>query len=238
MRQGKHARSPRTKDKRQQEKMKSQDIVLLFRLVSLSLAEARLAAGVADAARRSPNLPFDWEGWEPEADEPGYLLAHDLTGAIIAERYTVRALSSATGISKTEVSASLARSRDAGLARIDASTGRPSANRSALLEIAEHCARYVFPVRPGGLARGIPTGFSAPVLMEAISSAGETGLVWPYARGNATGQGVTPLHKAVPVAVRQDPDLYAMLALVDALRLGGPRERGLARDRLASLLGQ
>jgi hypothetical protein len=36
----------------------------------------------------------------------------------------------------------------------------------------------------------------------------------------------------VPYAVRRDPELYALLALVDAIRLGNPREANLAADLL------
>jgi hypothetical protein len=38
------------------------------------------------------------------------------------------------------------------------------------------------------------------------------------------------------MAVKQDPTLYAFLALVDAIRLGQPRERKLAAQTLETLL--
>ena len=216
--------------------MKSQDILVLLRVVSLELAEVRLPGGVQDAERAVAKLPFDWEGWEPEPSEVMYLPASDLGETALAEYYSARALAEAVGISKTEVSASLRRSMEAGLARRDRLSGLPRANRSALLEMAEHCLRWVFPVRPGPLARGIATGFAAPVLADQVLSAGEDPYVWPDARGKATGQGITPLYKSVPQAVCGDPDLYAMLALLDALRLGQPRERSIARDKLAAIL--
>ncbi|QVL50987.1 MAG: hypothetical protein KFB96_11610 [Thiocapsa sp.] len=180
-------------------------------------------------------LPFDWEGWETEL-EVKYATGTDLEAVALAEHYTARALAGAIGISKTEVSASLRRSFDAGLARRDRHSGLPRVNRSALLEIGEHCLRWVFPVRPGPLARGIPTGFAAPVLADQVFSAGEKPYVWVDAHGKVTGQSVSPLYKSVPLAVRGDPALYAMFALLDALRLGQPRERAIARDRLATML--
>lgn len=215
--------------------MRSQDLLLLFRLASLELAGHRLAAQVRDAPR-VPALPFDWEGWDIEPPAATYGSDDGLEEPGLAERYSARALADALGISKTEVSASLRRSLDAGLARRDRVSGLPRANRSALLEIAEHCLRWVFPVRPGPLARGIPTAFAAPVLADQVFSAGDNALVWPDARGKVMGQGIVPLYQSVPHAVRRDPDLYAMLALLDALRLGQPRERAIARDRLAALL--
>ena len=216
--------------------MKSQDILLLLRVVSLELAEARLRGSVQDAERAAAKLPFDWEGWEPEPSEVMYLPASDLGETALAEHYSARALAESVGISKTEVSASLRRSVDAGLARRDRHSGLPRANRSALLEFGEHCLRWVFPVRPGPLARGIATGFAAPVLADQVLSAGENPYVWPDARGKTTGQGIAPLYKSVPRAVRGDPDLYAMLALLDALRLGQPRERAITRDKFAAIL--
>jgi len=217
--------------------MKSQDLLVLFRIVSLELAEARLRIGVQDAERAAAKLPFDWEGWEPESPEGVYFHGADQGEAALAENHSARALAEAVGISKTEVSASLRRSMDAGLARRDRHSGLPRANRAALLELGEHCLRWVFPMRPGPLARGIATGFSAPVLADQVLSAGENPLVWPDPRGKATGQSITPLYKSVPQAVRGDPDLYAILALLDALRLGQPRERAIARDKLAAMLG-
>jgi len=56
--------------------------------------------------------------------------------------------------------------------------------------------------------------------------------VWPYAKGNLRGQSVTPLYPQAPGAASQDPDLHALLALVDALRIGQKRERALAISEL------
>ncbi|MCY1382295.1 hypothetical protein D9M69_703050 [compost metagenome] len=46
------------------------------------------------------------------------------------------------------------------------------------------------------------------------------------------GQAVEPLFKSCPRAVERDPVLYELLALVDAVRLGQPRERKLAIELL------
>lgn len=46
-----------------------------------------------------------------------------------------------------------------------------------------------------------------------------------------------PLFKSAPYAVRQDAELYALLALVDAIRIGQPRERNLAIKLLGKHLG-
>jgi hypothetical protein len=60
--------------------------------------------------------------------------------------------------------------------------------------------------------------------------------VWPDAHGRHRGIGVTPLHPAVPELARRDPDLAQRLALVDAIRMGDARVRGLAIELLAQRL--
>lgn len=50
------------------------------------------------------------------------------------------------------------------------------------------------------------------------------------------GQRVEPLFRTAPQAAKRDSDLYAMLALVDSIRLGQAREAGLAGDLLKKYL--
>ena len=45
-----------------------------------------------------------------------------------------------------------------------------------------------------------------------------------------------PVHKAVPVAVKQDSSLYELLALVDAIRGGRAREKEAARKEIWKML--
>jgi len=107
-----------------------------------------------------------------------------------------------------------------------------------LLEFVEHGVRYAFPAEPGPFARGIPTGASAPPL-NALLRRDLTGeLVWPDVDGTAMGQSIAPLHSSVVIIARTHPSLHELLALVDALRLGGARERELAVRELRSRLEQ
>ncbi len=105
-----------------------------------------------------------------------------------------------------------------------------------LLEFIEHGIRYAFPVEPGPFTRGIPTGASAPPL-DAFLRRDSTGeLVWPDVLGTVMGQSITPLHPTVPTIAKTHPSFHQVLALVDALRLGGARERELAVKELRSRL--
>ena len=125
---------------------------------------------------------------------------------------------------------------DIGLAKPDRKTQEPRVNTKALNELIAYGIRYVFPVKPGPIVRGIPTAHAAPVLAGQLMSAGEHICVWEDALGQQQGQSVIPLFKSVPFAVRHDAELYAMLALVDAIRLGQERESALAKKLLERYL--
>lgn len=150
--------------------------------------------------------------------------------------YSVRSLETQLGISKTEVNASIQRSLASGLAVRSRSDGRPKPNRHNLIGFIIHGLKFVFPVEPGAMTRGLPTAFAAPMLQTMLISAGEYIYVWPDAEGEVVGQSVKPLFKSVPEAARRDARLYESLALVDAIRLGNPREAGLAGNRLSEWL--
>lgn len=150
--------------------------------------------------------------------------------------YSVRALSQSTGVSKSEVSVTLKRCYVSGLAKQERGSGIPRVNTKALLEFVAYGLRYVFPARRGEITRGIKTGLAAPVLQGELMTAGDLVPVWPDARGNTMGAAIEPLFKSVPMAVRKDSALYAYLALVDAIRMGLPRERNFATEKLNNLI--
>ena len=216
--------------------MKSQDIGLLLKLVALRSREGH--GPDSHAGKGSQALPDDWRDWALEGDDIDLRqegLA-GLDGDHWLARYSVRALAEETGISKSQVSLALQRCQEVGLVRKDRKTGVPRANARALFNFIVHGVRYVFPAKPGEITRGIATTFAAPVLEGQLYSSGELPMVWPDARGNSKGQAIEPLFKSVPFAVRRDPELYAMLALVDAIRIGHPRESKVAAERLAEYL--
>ncbi len=131
-------------------------------------------------------------------------------------------------MSQSEVSQSVARSKYAGL--LDHSGKRVM--RLALMDFLQYGIAVVFPVKPGSVVRGLPTAHSAAPLNEVISS-GEH-YVWPFATGQVRGQAIVPLYKSAPQAALEDQNLYALLALTDALRAGKAREKNLAIEELKS----
>jgi len=141
-------------------------------------------------------------------------------------------LASDLDLSLSAVHRSLKRAERSGL--FDAR--RRVVNRSALLELLAHGARYVFPAEMNGEARGLATAWAAPPLVDRLSSSGDSPPVWPHALGDARGIALEPLHSIVPEAARRDPRLWELLALLDAIRIGGARERGVAVEELTSRL--
>lgn len=126
------------------------------------------------------------------------------------------------GISQSEISKSLNRSKFAGL--LDPKGKKVM--KLALMEFLQYGIRYVFPQQPGAVVRGLPTAHSASPLNRDIKS--NEDYVWPYGKGTHRGQSIIPLYPSVPEAAYFDLNLHELLALVDALRVGRARERELA----------
>lgn len=86
------------------------------------------------------------------------------------------------------------------------------------------------------MARGLPTGTSAPPLADRLVSRDAIPLVWPDRTGTVRGESLEPMYPGAPKAASRDPKLYALLAVTDALRAGSARERDVAASALRELL--
>ncbi|WNJ19920.1 hypothetical protein [Pontibacter sp. G13] len=138
------------------------------------------------------------------------------------EPWFQKPLAEALGISQSEISKSLNRSKYAGLLAPNGKT----VMRMALFEFLQYGLRYVFPQKPGPVVRGVPTSHSASPLKEQIQST--EAYVWPYGKGSVRGHSIVPLYPSVPEAALKDANLHELLALVDAVRVGRAREKELA----------
>ena len=138
--------------------------------------------------------------------------------------WTYASLAMRLELSASEAHAAVKRAGMAGLVR-----GR-TVDRHALLEFLEHGVRYAFYAIRGAPTRGVPTGVLAAPL-NALMSAKE-GPVWPSADGSTRGYALEPLYRTAPAAARQDASVHEVLALIDALREGGARERESAMHEL------
>jgi hypothetical protein len=135
------------------------------------------------------------------------------------------------GISQSEISKSLNRSKYAGLLAPDGKT----VMKMALLEFLQYGLKFVFPVKPSAVVRGVPTSHSASPLKEEIQSS--EAYVWPYAKGTVRGHGILPLYPSLPEAALKDAKLHELVALADALRVGRAREKELAVQELKKRFG-
>jgi hypothetical protein len=133
-------------------------------------------------------------------------------------------------LSTSEVSESLNRSMIAGL--IDPSKKRVFIN--SFLDFLVYGLRYVFPVQPGALVRGMDTAHSSPPMKKFFSA--HEKYVWPDMEGKSRGQAIEPLYPGVPKAAKEDPKLYELLALTDVLRVGKVRELAVAKKLLMERL--
>lgn len=203
--------------------MKGQDIVLLYKLLSLEQRP------VLTNANTSVVLDV---GLSPEE--------HDLASveALSSQSspFSVRSLATETGIGKTEVAKALERCQRSGLLTSSRGTTHPQVNMRGLEEFSIYGLRYVFPVTPGRLCRGLPTSLVAPVFDRSLLSGGDAPPVWADPLGETMGVEVSPLFKSVPQAVKRDERLYRYLAVLDSLRMGQSREVKLATEELMRML--
>ena len=94
-------------------------------------------------------------------------------------------------------------------------------------------AKYAFPAVRGTLTRGVPTAYAAAPLNSVIAPSTDPVPVWPHKSGTVRGVSLAPLYPTVPEAALRDENLYAVLALFDAVRSGQARERNTAQKNLA-----
>lgn len=147
------------------------------------------------------------------------------------EKWRMQDIASALKISASEVSESLARSKSAKLI----AANKRDIFVSSLLEFLIYGLKYAFPVIPGAVVRGVPTAHSAAPLKDKIMASTDN-YVWPSSKGTMRGQAIEPLYKTVPEVAIEDKELYELMALVDAIRVGRAREVQLAIEELEKIL--
>jgi hypothetical protein len=132
------------------------------------------------------------------------------------------------GMSASEAHAAVVRLGNARL--IDPET--KEIRRESLRHFLVHGVPYAFPAKTKEVTRGMPTAWAAPVLSDRFDHSEQLPPVWPDPEGQTQGLAVQPLYRSVPGAARRNPELYDLLALVDALRIGRARERNMAEQEI------
>lgn len=100
----------------------------------------------------------------------------------------------------------------------------------AFVEFLLHGVAYAFPQQPGAIVRGVLTAHAAEPLNQIIKS--NEKYVWPSGKGLDKGQAIEPLYSTVVEATRSDKELYEMLTMIDAIRVGRTREKEIAKKEL------
>ena len=113
------------------------------------------------------------------------------------------------------------------------SDGKRQINRLVARDLFERAIQWIAPAVVGGFELGLATAHAASPLADKLRSDSDP-VVMPIAEGPFRGRAVTPLHPAAPGAARSDPKLHELLSLVDALRIGGARDREVATAELRS----
>ncbi|RFS19051.1 hypothetical protein DVR12_25480 [Chitinophaga silvatica] len=144
--------------------------------------------------------------------------------------WQLKDLSNSLYISNSEVSESLERSLYANLIDFD----KKNVNRGNFLDFLLFGMKYVFPAKAGILTRGEPTAHSHPFMKEYISS--DYAYVWASSTGSVIGQEIEPFYPNQIKAIKEDQELYKLLALLDVIRVGRLREISIAEMYLKKSL--
>jgi hypothetical protein len=139
-------------------------------------------------------------------------------------------LSISLHLSASEISESLNRSRIARLIDWD----KKKVFRMSFKEFLFFGLSYVFPAIPGSPSSGIATAHSHPFMKQIFIS--DENYVWPDADGDIRGLSIDPLYPGLIKAVRNDPEFYKAMALVDCLRVGRSREQQVAVLELEKMI--
>lgn len=149
--------------------------------------------------------------------------------------WTQNGLARELHLSPSEVNGCLKRLTTARLFHKDRPGYKP--RPSAITEFVVHGLKYVYPVVLGEPTRGVATAFAAGEMAYQFSHSDEIP-VWPHPEGNDRGYALAPLHKCVPQAAVDDPELHTLLALIDVFRLGRVREVRKAEEYWSQLVEQ
>ena len=148
------------------------------------------------------------------------------------EGWTVRSIGASLDLDPAGVHRALQRLEESRLIDVK----RQQVNQSNAEEFLIHGLKYLFPIRQGGLVRGMPTAWAAPPLSDELAPDDEPPPVWPDSKGEVRGVALEPLHENAVAVARRDPKLAKRLFLIDAVRLGNGRVRSLATKRLSMSL--
>lgn len=142
-------------------------------------------------------------------------------------------LAGALATSTSAVHRSVARLQHAGIC----GPGSRTVREDALHEFLVHGVRYAFPPVHGPERVGLPTAGAHPDIAAAVGGQEPLrAMIWPTDTGAVRGETLVPLFNGLTKVASKDARLHAMLACVDALRVGTPAQRAAVADLLRQQL--
>lgn len=154
--------------------------------------------------------------------------------ALGLERPSYAELAKSMRLSQFEAHAAVQRLIAAKLAVVLDGKVRPAV--AALKNFLVHGAPYAFPPIRGEMVIGTPTAHGVAPLKDRFAASSDLLPVWPDPNGRVRGQSLLPLYPGLPEAAKEDPKLYELASLLDAVRSGQARERSLAQRLLEERL--
>ena len=145
----------------------------------------------------------------------------------------IRDIADSIGVSAGEVSKGGKRLLQARL--LVERDGTLHAETGALYEWLGFGIRYAYPQEIISYGRGMATSWNCPILKSEMIPP-SPGVVWAVPGGKQEGAIISPIHASVTKVASVDSGLYQVLALVEAIRGGKPRELAIARDLLKRML--
>ena len=109
------------------------------------------------------------------------------------------------------------------------------AESGALFEWLGYGVRYAYPAESIGYGRGMPTSWNSPMVHSEVSPPSPP-IVWPVPSGDVEGMQINPIHDSVALACSNDKRVYHAFSLIEAIRMGKPRELEIARRLLSELI--
>ena len=120
-------------------------------------------------------------------------------------------------------------------ARLLGPDGHPDKQRIA--DFTVYGAPVAYPGRVGGRIRGVRTAWTAAPIDGLFAIPSGQHYVWPDRKGDTRGLSLEPIHRAAVGISRSCGKIYAILALIDIIRVGGARERGVAAEQIYHQIG-
>jgi len=155
-------------------------------------------------------------------------------------KISVRAVASSLGISPGEISKSNQRLVKAKLiAPVEESYQKNLPYNLVVTHMQDwlsHGIQYSVIAESMGVGRGMVTSWSNKAIHSEFVPR-ELAYVWLTPGGDTTGEGISPIYPKAPLAAREDHHLHYILSLIDAIRLGKPRELNIARGLIRDFMG-